>query len=244
MYEEERILDWEGCDNVRDLGGLPLIGGGATRTGRLVRADVLGRLTPLGKQQLLDYGIRTIIDLRSPQEIAELPSALFDGHDQAPNYVPVGWQPNDPGASARFKKAQTRAELYIIANDYFATRNGWIMRAISQAQPGGVVFHCHSGKDRTGIAAALLLSLAGVEREAIAADYALTQRMLWPRYQRWVEEQGGVEEIDRWSIPDTEPQTMLETLADLDDAHGGVEEYLLQAGQTPEEIARLKSILT
>jgi protein-tyrosine phosphatase len=134
--------------------------------------------------------------------------------------------------------------LYIIANDYYAARNGRILRAITAAQPGGILFHCHSGKDRTGITAALLLSLAGVEREAIGADHALTQKMLWPRFQRWVREQGGVEKIDRWSTPITEPETMLETLAYLDDTYEGIEEYLLQAGQTPEEISRLKSILT
>ena len=78
----------------------------------------------------------------------------------------------------------------------------------------------------------------------LGRDYALSQKMLWPRFLRWAEEQGGVEEIDRWSTPITEPQTTLETLAILDDAYRGVEEYLLQAGQTSAEIARLKSILT
>lgn len=69
-----RHLDWQACYNVRDLGGLPLTGGGKTRWGSIVRADLLARLTPAGRGAMLAYGVRTVIDLRGPHEVKEEPT--------------------------------------------------------------------------------------------------------------------------------------------------------------------------
>jgi protein tyrosine/serine phosphatase len=234
-----RTLDWDGCWNVRDLGGLVTADGRYTRRHTLIRSDLLGRLTPQGKQQLLDYGVRTIVDLRSPNEVEEDPSAAFGPVDGAPDYLIVSAETRTPQLMALFKQAETRAELYRISLDHYAENNVCILRAIAGAAEGGVVFHCHSGKDRTGITAALLLDLAGVDPQAIAADYAETQKRLWPYYEKWVAEH-GVDENDRWLIPITQPQTMLDTLAHLQDKYGGTETYLKQAGMTAEEIERLR----
>ncbi|MFN2106528.1 MAG: tyrosine-protein phosphatase [Candidatus Promineifilaceae bacterium] len=239
MNSFDRTLDWDGCWNVRDLGGLATVDGRYTRRRALVRSDLLGRLTPRGKQQLLDYGVRTIIDLRSPDEVEKDPSAVFASGDHAPDYLVVAAETRTPQVMALFKQAETRAELYKISLAQYAANNVRIMRAIAGAAEGGVVIHCHSGKDRTGTTAALLLSLAGVEDDEIAADYAETQERLWPSYEKWVEEH-GVDENDRWLIPITEPQTMLETLAYLQDKYGGVESYLKQAGMMAGEIERLR----
>lgn len=65
----DRRLRWDACRNVRDLGGLPVSGGGTTAWGVLVRADTLCRLTPAGRTALLDYGIRTVIGIRFPAEV-------------------------------------------------------------------------------------------------------------------------------------------------------------------------------
>lgn len=180
--------------------------GAVTQRGVFVRADVLGRLTPQGKQALLDYGVRTIIDLRAPDEVAEVPSAVFEDNDQAPTYINVLQELSPPEVLALFKQAQTRTELYTIALDHHAPNQGRVMRAI-------------------------------------AADYAQTQEQLWPIYQKWLDETGGEEEINPWWIPITEPQTMLDMLTHLETEYGGVEAYLLQGGQTAEEIARLRARL-
>ncbi len=65
------MLDWEGCFNVRDVGGLPTADGRATRFGILVRADSLARLTEAGCLAARDYGLATIVDLRSQREVDE-----------------------------------------------------------------------------------------------------------------------------------------------------------------------------
>jgi len=244
MNENNRNLDWDGCHNIRDLGGLATVDSGRTRSGVFIRADLLGRLTPQGKQQLLDYGVRTIVDLRSPQEIAENPPPDFGDDPRAPLYInppqenPRLEQGTSP-AAAQLKKAKTRAELFNKLLDLYQGNQVQILRAIANAEPGGLIFHCHSGKDRTGLTAALLLDLAGVKQEAIAADYAISQDNLWPLYQQWVNEH-GVEEDDPWLIPITDPQTIHDMLGHLYDQYCGTEAYLLDAGLTAEEIGRLK----
>src|SRR5574337_1454117 len=75
----ERQLNWEACCNVRDVGGYPIGGISCTRWGALVRADTLTRLTPAGCQTLVDYGVRTIIDMRSTLEVDNAPNPFTDG---------------------------------------------------------------------------------------------------------------------------------------------------------------------
>jgi protein-tyrosine phosphatase len=243
-------LHWDGCHNVRDLGGLPTVDGQETQSRTLIRADLLGRLSTKGKQQLLDYGVSTIIDLRAPQEIAEHPPANFadlEPHSRAPQYAnppqenPRLEQGSAP-AAAELKKARTRAELFIKILDLYPGNQASILRAIAGAGPGPIVFHCHSGKDRTGLTAALILSLAGVQESAIAADYAASQANLMPRFQQRVAA-GKVDPDDRWAIPLTDPQTIIDTLAHLRSHYGGTEAYLRFCGLTKEELTRLKAKL-
>ncbi len=244
MNDRQRTLDWEGCHNVRELGDLPTRAGGWTRRGSLIRSDLLGRLSARGKRQLLDYGVRTIVDLRTGEEIAKDPPAVFEPPARAPRYLPLAAEEFSDEAWALMKQAETRAELYILSLDYGGRSQARILRAIAGADAGPLVFHCHSGKDRTGITAALLLDLAGVRREAIAADYAETQKRLWPSYQQWLAETGKKEASSRWYIPITEPETMLETLAHLDRQYGGTEAYLRGTGLNSPDLEKLRARLT
>lgn len=240
-------LHWDGCYNVRDLGGLPVMDGRRTRPKSLIRADLLGRLSERGKQQLLDYGVSTIIDLRAPQEIAEHPPPDLGQNPHAPTYInppqenPRLEQGSSP-AAAELKKARNRAELFFKILDLYPANQAGVLRAIAGAGPGPLVFHCHSGKDRTGLTAALILSLAGVQESAIAADYAASQVNLLPRFQQRAAA-GLVDPADRWAIPLTDPQTIIDTLAHLRDHYGGTEAYLRACGLTFDELARLKAKL-
>jgi len=247
MTTPPRTLHWPGCLNARDLGGLPTEDGRLTQMGSLIRSDRLTHLTPAGKQALLDFGVRTIVDLRGPEEIAENPPPQFDTGVAAPHYVQppqrdARWELDSSPKAAKLKKARTRTELFIMILDLYPEKQVSILRAIAAAEPGPLVFHCHSGKDRTGIAAALLLDLAGVQEEAIAADYALSQGNLMANFEERVRA-GEVDPDDRWAIPLTDPQTIHDMLAHLRDQYGGTETYLRQAGLTVEEIGRLRKRL-
>ncbi len=74
----ERRLRWDACWNVRDLGGLPTADGGLTRLGALVRADRLSRLTGAGVRAVVEYGVRTVVDLQFPDETARTPHPFRD----------------------------------------------------------------------------------------------------------------------------------------------------------------------
>jgi Tyrosine phosphatase family len=127
---------------------------------RLVRSDQLCRLKDAGRDALLAHGVRTVIDLRTPTEAAKDPDPLW--HGQPVDYVLIPqqseqlWRELDP-------IARTRAERDALVLDRQAVQIAAMARVIAHAAPGGVLIHCLAGKDRTGIAVALLLSLVGVD---------------------------------------------------------------------------------
>src|SRR5688572_11475261 len=166
-----RVLGWDGCLNARDLGGYPTRNGQETRWGAIVRSDNLTPLTAAGRQALVAYGVRTVIDLRRPSETAEFanPYAEPGPHDVAYANVPFERPAADPDREPDSLAAQYRWML-----DTFPGGVAAIVTAIARAPAGGVLIHCMGGKDRTGLIAALLLDLAGVERAVIGEDYALT----------------------------------------------------------------------
>ena len=227
-----RTLDWEGCVNVRDLGGVALADGGETRYGTLFRADNLGKLTDAART-LAEHGVARVVDLRWPEERAETPPpgvdvvhvSVLGPYDPS---VDDGWEDFAP---ARDTIGYRRA-LYTRWLERYRSEFGRAIAAIADAD-GPVVFHCQGGKDRTGIVAALLLRLAGAAPAAIAEDYALSERAFL---------RGG--EDDRlYFLLATPAGGMARTLEDLDAAYGGVEEYLRGAGVDDERLARLKERL-
>jgi protein-tyrosine phosphatase len=163
----DRHLTGPACYNTRDLGGLLTVDGGQTRWQAIIRSDTLGRLTPQGRQALLDSGVRTIIDLRAPKEAQEELSAftLPSLQTNEPTYLNLPLKKYYPHVSELINKAASRAEVYCIILDYYPDAVAEVLRAIANARSGGVVIHCHAGKDRTGIVSALLLSLVGVPAE-------------------------------------------------------------------------------
>lgn len=241
----ERHLDWEHCHNARDLGGLPTRDGGETRWHAIVRSDLPARLNERGQQALLAYGIRTIVDLRSPNEVERMPSPFtVETHgDRVPAYFNVPLDRFEPHVSVLVKQAASTAEIYSIVLDHYADAVADALRAIAEAEPGGILLHCHAGKDRTGTISALVLHLANVPVEHIAYDYALTQARLWSLYEKTISELGGEDESNRWLKPLTPPETIYAMFAHLDDKYGGVRAYLRHAGMTEQELERIRERL-
>lgn len=236
--ERGRRLAWEGCLNVRDLGGYPTAGGGETRWGAIVRADNLAQLTDDGRAALIDYGIRTIVDLRKPEEIALHPNPFAEAGTHGIEYRNISLV--DPAAPS--PGFTTLANDYKGMLDRFQPTMGEIMTAIARSPVGGVLIHCMAGKDRTGIVSALLLALAGVPRETIAADYALTAECLRPVDEEFLRNGPGDRATREAQVATFSPraEVMCEVLEHLDERHGGVERYLRQAGLTAEDIDSLR----
>jgi protein-tyrosine phosphatase len=238
-----RHLAWRHCYNTRDLGGLPTRDGKETRRKAVIRSDILNRLTDDGRQALLDYGVKTVIDLRSPQEVAKEPSVIVAGHWSHLDYLHLPLEKYYSHVSVLIRQAKTRGEVYCIILDHYPGAVVEIMRAMVHAQPGGIVVHCYAGKDRTGIVAALLLSLVGVPTAIISADYAESQERLWPLYEKGLAEAADEEEGDFWTKPTATEEMMTMMLEHVEARYGGTEKYLLASGLLPEEIDQLKSRL-
>lgn len=251
LSDADRRLHWEGCHNVRDLGGLPTVHGGRVAWGALVRADSLCRLTAAGQRALIGHGVRTVLDVRFPSEVALEPHPFRGGAGGVRYHnlpVNAGRTPaEDDAVSAAFAAARTREEANRLELDVNGVGFARIVAAFARAPRGGVVVHCHAGKDRTGVAIALLLSLAGVPDDAIAADYALSAEAVGaaPEPPPLAAEPGG--DLPWWARPrhhrDCPPEAMLAVLAHLRESHGGPGPYLLRGGATPADLAAARARL-
>ena len=160
-----------------------------TRRGALVRSDAVDRLSPAGWAALRAHGVRTIIDLRNDDELVENSGGVETVHisldrlDEDPEFW-VDWM-NGPqfGTPLYYRPFMER----------FPDRIEQVLDVIEQAPPGGVLFHCVGGRDRTGLVAIAALTVAGVAPDAIADDYALAAERAHthdPMYEEFLAEKG------------------------------------------------------
>ncbi|NJP90063.1 tyrosine-protein phosphatase [Nonomuraea sp. FMUSA5-5] len=231
----ERDLSWDGCHNVRDLGGLRAAGGRRTRWGAVVRSDTPDRLTPKGWEAAAAHGVRTIIDLRDPGEHHALPGL------RPPGMTVVSVPLDRRGDPDPVRERDGGTPLYL--GPFMERRPDACvlpLRAIARARPGGVLVHCVAGRDRTGLVAILLLALAGVAPEDIVADYELSATRLSPLYALLGEVDDGLRVQARMTAAGkTTAEVVTALLAGLD-----VEAYLTAAGLTPAELTALRDRLT
>ncbi len=225
--ERERLPAVEGLQNLRDLGGYALTGGAITRWRSVLRGDAVCGLDARAQDRLIEHGLRTVIDLRTPGEIADQPNS-FAGHARV-DYLnislfaalaPVNLLASDAGSynmAARYRDAIDRCGGAIAA----------VLTAVAEARDETVLVHCTAGKDRTGIIAALLLLHAGAEPEAVVEDYARTANaaaLLRILRQRGLDRGTPATIVDRMLA--SAPGTMRETIAHIRDAHGGISAYV------------------
>ncbi len=222
----ERVLRWDGCVNVRDLGGLPLEGGGETAFRVVVRADSVRALTDAGWQALVDYGVRQAVDLRSEGEVAL----------DAPRDIPIEIShfPVHGDSVPAVAEWRTMQEAYAGMLEHFAPQFAGAVSTVAQAD-APVVVHCHGGRDRTGLVSALILRLVGVDLDAIAAEHALSDVYLAPWWKPWHDDAPDAETRERRVRVTQMPiGAMADVLEDLD-----VRGYLVAAGALPEDLDRL-----
>ncbi|WP_144765051.1 tyrosine-protein phosphatase [Curtobacterium sp. 9128] len=173
MAGTDRTLVADGLHNARDLGGLPTRDGGRTPTGRFFRSESPDRLTTGGWGAVRHAGIRTVVDLRGAAERA-------DDTGDRPDWlttVAVDLDDLDDVAFWADFTDDGRIGTPLYYGPFLARKPDRVvaaLRAIVHAAPGGVLFHCAAGRDRTGIVALVLLSLAGVGPEDVVDDYLVT----------------------------------------------------------------------
>ncbi len=242
-----RALRWEGCSNVRDLGGVPLGNGSRTRYGALVRSDNVRKLSDDGWRALADHGVVRIVDLRWSEELDEDPphGAHIDVvHVSLLGKLDVDYKDDIADYMAAGDPVGYWASSYTHILDEFHRNFGLALAAIADAPEGVVVFHCAGGKDRTGLVSALLLRLAGAPIDEIAADYALSEANLNAGPRTWIESAPDeTVRAQREFMQQTPAAAMARTLEQLEERWGGVREYLRAAGLTDAQLGRLEARL-
>ena len=139
--------------------------------------------------------------------------------------------------------ASTRA-VYLEMLELFRPRFAAAVAAVADAAEGGVVVHCHAGKDRTGLVVALLLDVAGVEPAAIAADYALSAANLAISLAAWFHDADDEDDREhRRRVGASPEQAMVDVLETLADRYGGSAQYLLGSGLTEDDLVRVRARL-
>jgi protein-tyrosine phosphatase len=242
----QRLLTWHACQNVHDLGGLPLSGGGRTQWRAVVRADDLCQLTPEGQDALGAYGIRTVIDLRAHFELGQGAHPYRPPYAGLLRYLHLPPSGNEMAPLPTFVSAPSLGEGYVQALHLRQRQYGAILTAIAHAPDGGVVVHCVAGKDRTGLVVALLLALVGVPDALLAEDYALSGVHLRDTHHdvaRADSTDPGTRTrlaVERLSPP----AAVLAALASIRERFGSLEDYLSSAGVSPADMHRLQTRLS
>ena len=242
-----RNLAWDGLLNARDLGGHPTEDGGETRWGSIVRADTVRRLTEAGWRAAVDYGVRTIVDLRSDEELAEDPPAELPVDAVHVSFFddrPAVFEEVEAVSAAAPDHAAATRDVYLVFLEHFRANVAAAIRAVAQAPEGGVVVHCHGGKDRTGLVTAFLLRLAGVPIEEIATDYSLSEERLRTRHEEWFAQAADERELARLHrMSKTPAASMVDVLEELERRYGSIAGYLKAGGATDEDLERARARL-
>ena len=239
-----RRVPFVGVTNFRDLGGYRTVSGGRTRWGVVFRADSLHALTDDDMAAYERLGVSVVYDLRGDAEREERPNRV-ESRPLPLLSRPVG-APLTTAATMTLEDGERVLHaLYTGMLNHAAQAMGELL--VGLTSPGGLpaVFHCHVGKDRTGVMAALLLEALGVDRATVLDDYELTSRYRMKQddevsYQRLVE--GGMAPEAAAGIFTAPRWAMEEALTVLDADYGGIEAYLL--GPAGLEVSQLEALRT
>lgn len=230
---ENRHIPFEGCFNFRDIGGYPGEAGRTVRWGRYYRAGRQDRMTPEDLAQAQELGIQTQIDLRKSDEVEIQGRGPIEGMGARYEHLPVIPEGGTDQLARLVGDTGISGKRYLGYLEFGG--DTWLRMFEIFAEPGDhpIVIHCTAGKDRTGVSTAFLLSVLGVERALIEADYLLTNRDV-SRQVDFLEVSGALPEgVDRdemmfhAGVPE---MAMHDFLNGLEERWGGALGYLRSIG--------------
>ena len=243
MEIRERLLPLVGACNFRDLGGYATLDGGLTRWGQLFRSDTLHELTEADLEVLRGIGLASIIDLRTAAEIGRTGRGVLGGEPIAYLHASVLQEEAAESAAIPAPSGDDPAERYLWYLEVGGEALAEALRMVADPKNYPLVFHCAAGKDRTGVLAALILDIAGVERSVIVDDYAITatrMELILERLRRDPVWGSHVSEIppERVLAAGT---TMARFLDLLYQRHGGARDWALAVGVTAQSLDEMTS---
>ncbi len=248
--------------NLRDLGGWPTVDGGRTRSGLLYRSTELSRLDDDDLVRIGELGLRTVCDLRTAREVGEQPDVLPSG--LVPTHLDVLADRDtaapaalrsmlaDP-AGARALLGDGQAERYFESSyrDFVllpSARSSYarLFRLVAEADRAPLLFHCATGKDRTGWAAAALLLLLGVSEQDVMEEYLQTNTDLLPLTQPWLDlfSAAGGDPLLLQPIVGVQASYLEAALEQVRSSYGDLEGYVTEGlGLSRDTVERLRSSL-
>lgn len=250
----ERRLPVAGTLNFRDLGGYPAGDGQRVRWGHVFRSDNFAAVPAVAWRQLHAMGLREIFDLRHPAERERSPSVIPDDLDIAISHLAIGGEAAEApdlvdllsGGGRDSYGLDFMIEMYQKLVVEHGTTFARLLEHLADPDRLPAVFHCTAGKDRTGVAAALLLEVLGVERSLVLDDYELSTRYRsGPRIEelrpRLIAAGVDVEAV-RPFLSAPRP-ALAAALTTVDERHGSVVEFLVSSGLDPGVPGRLRTQL-
>jgi protein-tyrosine phosphatase len=227
------FVPFQAVFNFRDVGGLSATGG-TVQYRRLFRSDTLARLADADRSAYEELGVRTVIDLRRPEEVllGRAPQWAAPAYHHCHLDHPY-WKHTD--YQEELGVARYLADRYVELARHGHRDIARVVELVADEDSGPVAVHCVAGKDRTGTVVAFILDLLGVDDEAIANEYALTEQseaafVAWARL--------NVDGFaDRAPVPyyvSTPPEAMLLTLRQVRTEFGSVRELLRLSPETVE----------
>jgi protein-tyrosine phosphatase len=253
MEARERLIPLTGAFNFRDLGGYPARDGRRTRWGRLFRSDTLHELTVADVEVLRSLGLATVIDLRTSRELDHTGRGPLGSEPIVYRHlsvIPEGdlsvvreGEGEAVGAPAR--PGEELGERYLWYLD--TGRSALVDALMLVTEPANLplVFHCAAGKDRTGVLAALVLDIVGVDPEVIVDDYLITAGRMELILGRYLDDPAVVARMaevprNRFGV---EAQSMEQFLGGLHDRFGGGRRWALASGAAPDSLDRMEDLL-
>jgi len=252
-----RIIGLEGSFNFRDMGGYKTVSGQQVKRGKLFRSGNLAKLTNRDIDLVRKLNISSILDLRSAEEISLQPNPEIEGARGFHIQVIPDEELLEENSSAQAAIHADKNDMYkqlisegsgdqIMIDLYiqmvsFGDAFKQVFQVLLQKRDEPVLFHCMVGKDRTGIAAALILSALGVPQETILKDYSLTNESFDKIKMAFVghdsnEEMKDINPESIEALLEARPEYLAAFFAEVDKEFGSVEHYLREAiGLTAED---------
>jgi protein-tyrosine phosphatase len=242
-----RVIEFEGAHNFRDLGGYPSTLGGQVRWGMVFRAGRLDELTASDLVRLEALGLNTVFDLRRHEERDRCPDPIASIHlCLVSKMMELDLLPDSATLVEHDHGVEFMRDLYIGLLAHAGPEIGELFTTLAN-DGAPAMFHCTVGKDRTGVVAAVLLTLLGVERDIVLDDFELSERYVGQRqheamFNRMLERGMGPEAAA--GMLGTSRASMASALDEIDSRYGGIESYArLQARLSDETISRLRHVL-
>ena len=247
--------------NLRDLGGWPTADGSQVRSGVVFRSAELSRLHGDDLAAFGELGIRTVFDLRTAGEVANQPDALPEGTESINLDVLADARHSAPAELAQIFADPSKADEFLRegqAEEYFeAAYRGFVTLPSARsayhqlfegiaAADGPVLYHCTTGKDRTGWATAVLFGLLGVPDDEVLEEYLLTNTELLPMIQPWLDQfaAGGGDPQLLMTVLGVQESYLVAAREQLQESFGTVENYVIQGlGVSPATVAALRAKL-